>query len=121
MSMPTLVEAAQAADAAVKTATPEEEAAVAAVTVGQATEEDEQRGVDDGVPVEHPGQLAEVRGPEVPGDLGQGHVDDEQVEAGQDHPGADDDQHLPGAGSSPGRPSGRDPAAAEWIPSQNSL
>ena len=86
--MPTLVEAAQAADAAVKIGHAEEKGAVAAVTVGEAPEEHQQRRVDDGVPVEHPRQLAQVRGVEVPGDLGQGHVDDEQVEAGQHHPGA---------------------------------
>ena len=88
------MEAAQAADAAVKIGHAEEKGAVAAVTVGEASEEDQQRGVDDGVPVEDPGQLAQVRGPEVPGDLRQGHVDDEEVEAGQDHSGASDDEHL---------------------------
>lgn len=46
------------------------------------------------VPVEDPRQLAEVGGPEVPGDAGQGHVDDEEIQAGQYDPGADDDQHL---------------------------
>ncbi len=74
----------------------EEKGAVAAVTVGEAPEEHQQRRVDDGVPVQHPGQLAQVRCLEVPGDLGQGHVDDEQVEAGQHHAGAGDDEHLAG-------------------------
>ncbi len=96
MSMPTLVEAAQAADAAVKIRHAEQKGAVAAVTVGEAAEEDQQRRVDDGVAVEDPRQLAQVRGVEIPGDLGQGHVDDEEVEAGQDHAGAHDHEHLPG-------------------------
>ena len=74
----------------------EEKGAVAPVTVGEASEEDQQRRVDDRVPVEDPGQLAQVRGPQVPGDLRQGHVDDEEVEAGQDHSGASDDEHLAG-------------------------
>ena len=76
----------------------EEEGPVAAVAVGQPPEEHQQGRVDDGVAVEHPGQLAQVRGLEVPGDLGQRHVDDEQVEAGEHHAGADDDQHLAGGG-----------------------
>ena len=95
-SMPTLVEAAQAAEAAVKIGDAEQKAPVEAVTVGHPPEEDQQRGVDDGVAVEHPGQLAQVGRLEVSGDLGQRHVDDEQVEAGEDHPGAHDDQHLAG-------------------------
>ena len=113
MSIPTLVEAAQAADAAVKIGHAEEKGAVAAVTVGEASEEDQQRGVDDGVPVEHPGQLAQVRGLEVPGDLGQGHVDDEEVEAGQDHSGAGDDEHLTGGWPWPWWGRVRDALAAE--------
>ncbi len=52
--------AAQAAEATVKTATPSRKPWSAAVPVGQPAEEHEQRRVDDGVPVEHPGQLAEV-------------------------------------------------------------
>ena len=80
----------------------EEKGAVAAVTVGEASEEDQQRGVDDGVPIEHPGQLAQVRGLQISGDLRQGHVDDEEVEAGQDHSGASDDEHLTGSCLGPG-------------------
>ncbi len=36
--------------------------------------------------------------PEIAGDLGQGDVHDEEVQAGQDHAGADDKEHLAGAG-----------------------
>ena len=71
----------------------QQEGSVPSVTVGEATEEHQQRRVHDGVGVEHPRQLPQVRGVQVPGDLGQRHVDDEQVQAGQHHPGAHDQQH----------------------------
>ena len=64
----------------------DKEAPVAAVAVGQTPEKDEERRVGDGVAVQHPRQLSQVRRPQVPGDLGERHVDDEQVEAGQDRP-----------------------------------
>ncbi len=72
----------------------EQEPVVTAVAVREPPEEHQQRRVDDGVPVEHPGQSAQVGRAEIAGDLRQGDVDDEQVEAGEDDAGAHDQQHL---------------------------
>ena len=102
ISMATLVAAPQAAEAAVKMATPEQEAVLAPVPVGQPAHQDEQRGVDDRVAVEHPGQVAQAAAAQVPRDGGQGHVDDEQVQAGQHDAGADDDQDLARPAARPG-------------------
>jgi hypothetical protein len=71
----------------------QQEAVLAPPALGEAAEEHQQRGVDDGVGVEHPGEVSQASLVQVPRDIGQGHVDDEQVEAGQDDPGAHDDQH----------------------------
>jgi hypothetical protein len=62
--------------------------------VSQPARQHQQGGVDDRVAVQHPGQIAEVGLVQLAGDLRQGHVDDEQVQAGHDHPGADDQQDL---------------------------
>ena len=95
-SIPTLVEAAQAAEAAVKTATPNRKPWSRRCRSAIRPKKHEQGGVDDGVAVEDPGQVGHVGGPEVPGDVRQGHVHDEQVQAGQDDPGAHDGQHPAG-------------------------
>ena len=71
----------------------EQEAVLAAVAVGQPSEEHEQGGVDDGVAVEHPGEVAESVGCAGHGDVGKRDIDDEQVEAGQHDAGADDREH----------------------------
>ena len=74
----------------------DQEAAIAGVAVGQPAEQHEQRRVDDRVAVQDPGQAAEAVGAEVPGHLWERDVDDEQVEAGQHHAGADDHEDQVG-------------------------
>jgi len=78
------------------------EAGLAVALVGQPAEEHEQRRVDDRVAVQDPGQRAQAGLVQVPGDLRQGHVDDEQVEAGHHHAGTHDQQDLAGP-QRPGR------------------
>ena len=73
-----------------------QETPVPSVAVRQPPEKDEQRGVDDGISVEDPGHLAQVGYVEVTGDLGQRHIDNEKVEAGEDYARTDDDKHLAG-------------------------
>ena len=63
-SMPTLVEAAHAAEAAVKMATPSKKAR-SRVPVSQPAEKNEQRLVHDGVAVQDPRQLAEIASPDI--------------------------------------------------------
>jgi len=77
----------------------DQKAAIAPVAVGQPAEQHEQGGVHDRVRVQHPRQVPEAVGAEVPGHLRQRDVDDEQVEAGQHHAGADDHEDQ-GGGSS---------------------
>ena len=55
-------------------------------TVGEPAEEHQKRGVDDGVTVEDPRQVAQARSSQISGYAGQGQVDDEQIEAGQGTP-----------------------------------
>ena len=68
ISMATLVAAPQAAEAAVNTATPSRKPLLAPVPVGQPAHQHEQRGVDDRVAVEHPGQVAQAAAAQVPRD-----------------------------------------------------
>ncbi len=58
---------------------PEQEAAIAAVALGQTPEQHQQRGVDDRVGVQHPGQVRQAAGlnVEIPAHLRQRDVDDE--------------------------------------------
>ncbi len=76
----------------------EQEAVLARVALGEPAEEDEQRGVDDRVGVQHPGEVAEPVGAEVLRHVRERDVDDEEVEAGEDDPGADDDHDQGGGG-----------------------
>jgi hypothetical protein len=74
------------------------------VAAPQAAEQHQHRGIDDGVGVEHPGQIPQAALVQVARDVRQGHIDDEQVEAGQDDPGTHDHQHQHGRRvSAPGR------------------
>jgi hypothetical protein len=75
---------------------PEQEPELARIALGQATEEDEQRGVDDRVGVEHPREVPEPALVQVGGHVRQRDVHDEEVEAGEHDSGADDEQHEPG-------------------------
>ncbi len=72
----------------------EQKARVAAASLRQAAEDDQQRRVHDRVAVEHPRELAEVALVEVAADVRQRDVDDEQVDAGEDDAGADDHEDL---------------------------
>jgi hypothetical protein len=92
--MGTLAAAPQAAEPTVKMATPSRKPVV---LVSQPARENEQGRVDDRVAVQHPGQRAETGLTQVYRDLRQRDVHDEQVQAGHDHAGADDDQDLSGA------------------------
>ena len=89
----------------------QQEAVVPPVPVGQPAEEHQQRRVHDRVAVQHPGQLAQAGVAEVVGDLGQRHVHDEQVQAGQDHSRAHDGQHQAGPGVAGAASGGRGVAA----------
>ena len=76
----------------------EHEAALAAIAVGEAAEQHEQRRVHDRVTVQHPRQPAEAGRAEAPGHLRERDVDDEQVEARQHDAGADDHEDDVGRG-----------------------
>ena len=75
----------------------DEEPELAAASLGQPPEQHEQRREGDRVAIEHPRQARERR-VEVARHLRQGDVDDEEVEAGEDHPGAHDQQDERGRG-----------------------
>jgi hypothetical protein len=74
----------------------QQEAVLAPAALGQPSEQHEQGGVDDRVGVEHPGQAGQIADPQFPRHVGQCHVDDEEVQAGQHDPGADDHEDSGG-------------------------
>ncbi len=88
--------AAQAAEAAVNSATPSRKLTVAAIALGEPAEEHQQRGIDDRIAVQDPRQILEIGAAEIARDVGQRDIDDEQVEIGETDADADDRQHLIG-------------------------
>ena len=86
---------AQIAEERVKIATPDEEEAAAAEVVGEATGGDEQRGEDDRVGVQDPGDRGEVGARERGADRGHGDVDDEEVELRHEGDGGEHDEDAP--------------------------
>ncbi len=85
-----------------------EEAGHPAVAVGEAAQRHEQRGVEDGVAVEHPAEVRQRRPREVPADLGERDVDDEQVEACHERGERQHREHGAGARFAVGRRGRRD-------------
>ena len=75
---------------------PEQEAQVPAVALGEAAEEHQQRRVGDRIAVQDPGHVLERGALEVPADIGQRHVDDEEIEIGEADAHADDRQYQGG-------------------------
>ena len=68
----------------------EQEDAAVAEAVGEPAGRDQQRGDDDEVAVEHPGEGVPPRAREGGGDVGEGDVDDRRVEEGDEGAGAGD-------------------------------
>ena len=76
----------------------DQEGPLAAGPVGPASGRHQDGGEDDGVGAQHPRERAQALAVVGGRDAGEGDVDDEQVERGQEYPGQHDDggQHRPG-------------------------
>jgi hypothetical protein len=79
----TFLASAQAAEATVNSATPSQEAQIAAVALGEPTEEHQQRSIGDRIAIEDPGQILERGIAKILRDVWQADIDDKQVEIGE--------------------------------------
>ena len=71
-----------------------EETFVSREAFGQPATKYQQRRVNDGIAVQNPGQIPQIRVIKLLRDVRQRHIDDEQVEIGQHDAGANDGQDL---------------------------
>ena len=90
---------------------PEEEGPLAPGPVGPAAGRHQGGGEDDGVGAEHPRQGAQALAVEVRRDAGEGDVDDEEVQRGQEHAGQHDERRSGWAGW-PGRARRSEPSVS---------
>ena len=88
-------EIAQSAEAADEGEQADDEDALAADPVGDPPGRDQQRGEDDRVAVQDPGEARQRGVVEGAREVGEGDVDDEQVEAGHEEADRGDCEHLP--------------------------
>ena len=93
-----LLAAPHAAEASGEQADAAQEAGVAPEPLGEASEEDQQRGIGDGVGVQHPGHVLQRHAAQAARHVREGHVDDEQIEVREADRDADDRQHPVRAG-----------------------